>query len=230
MCGIFGYVAAHGQKFDPRRMDAIAQATEARGPHAFGFAWIDSRGRLRMFKRSGRISDYLGCLSMARDAQMLIGHCRYATHGRHENNLNNHPHACDGGWLVHNGIIHDHRDINEGYMLSPVTHCDSETLALLIEELDGTLVDRCLRASKICATGPLAMMALWRSPQRLVALRANGQPLHLGANKEGTYLASLATGLPSPRPLADDSAVSITTKNHETRVLRHGLSAVDVSA
>lgn len=230
MCGIFGFVAADGKKFDPRRMEAIARATEARGPHAFGFAWIDSRGRLRMFKRSGRIGSYLGCLAMAKDARMLVGHCRFATHGRPENNLNNHPHACDGGWLVHNGVIGAHEEINEGYMLSPVTHCDSETLALLIEEFDGTLVDRCLRASKVCASGALAMMALWRSPQRLVALRANGQPLSMGSCSDGTYLASLPTALPNPRSLPDDSAVSFSLKNHETRVLRYSLSNVDVHA
>jgi glucosamine--fructose-6-phosphate aminotransferase (isomerizing) len=230
MCGIFGYVAANGKQFDPRRLDTIAKATESRGHHAFGFAWVDSRGRLRMFKRSGRISDYLGALSMAKDARMLIGHCRFATHGKPENNLNNHPHPCDGGWLIHNGVIGDHEGINEGYMLSPVTRCDSETLALLIEELDGTLVDRCLRASKICANGALAMMALWRSPQRLVALRANGQPLNLGTNSEGTYLASLTCGLPNPRSLADNSAVSFSFKNDDVRVLRHSMSNVDVNA
>lgn len=230
MCGIFGYVAAEGKRFDPKRLEAIARATESRGHHAFGFAWIDARGRLKMFKRSGRITDYLGALSMARDARMLIGHCRFATHGRPENNLNNHPHTCDGGWIVHNGVIGAHEEINEGYMLSPVTRCDSETLALLIEELDGTLVDRALKASKICASGPLAMMGLWRSPQRLVALRANDQPLHTGANSDGTYLASLATGLPAARPLPDDSAISFSIKNHETRVLRHSLSSVEVTA
>jgi glucosamine 6-phosphate synthetase-like amidotransferase/phosphosugar isomerase protein len=225
MCGLFGYVATEGKQFDPKRMATIAKATEARGHHAFGFAWIDSRGRLRMFKRTGRISDYIGCLSMAKDARMLVGHCRYATHGRPENNLNNHPHPCDGGWLVHNGIIHEHEEINEGYMLSPVTNCDSETLCLLVEELDGALVDRCLTASKTCASGPLAMMALWRSPMRLVALRANNQPLHIGANSEGTYLASLCTGLPNARSLPNDSAVSFSVRN-----LRHSLSNVDVHA
>lgn len=230
MCGIFGYVAADGRQFDPRRLDAIVKATETRGPHAFGFAWIDSRGRLRMFKRAGRITDYLGALSMARDARMLIGHCRFATHGRPENNLNNHPHACDGGWLVHNGVIHAHEEINEGYMLSPVTHCDSETLALLIEGLDGTLVERCLKASKICASGALSMLALWRSPQRQVAVRANGQPLHVGSDSTGTYLASLQTALPDPRKVANNSALSFSIRNGVIRTLRHSLADVDVYA
>ena len=64
-----------------KRLEAIARVTMRRGPHAFGFAWIDSRGRLKMFKKTGRIVDHLSLLAMAQDAQFLIGHCRYATHG-----------------------------------------------------------------------------------------------------------------------------------------------------
>lgn len=59
MCGVFGFVS-NGGKINMERLQTIARATERRGPHSFGFAWIDARGRLRCFKQTGRISDHLG--------------------------------------------------------------------------------------------------------------------------------------------------------------------------
>ena len=70
---------------------------------------------------------------MARNARMLVGHCRWATHGDPRNNLNNHPHPADGGWIVHNGVVHNHEDLRRRVRPLAVTECDSEVLGLLIE-------------------------------------------------------------------------------------------------
>lgn len=225
MCGIFGWVADGDGRLDVPFLERVAVDTESRGPHAFGFAWIDGRNRLRMFKQSGRISDHLSLLRMARDARMLIGHCRYATHGSPSNNLNNHPHPCDGGWIVHNGVIGDYREINEGHCLHPVSACDSETLALLIEELDGTLIERCSAAVEECATSALAMLGLWRSPMRMVAARA-GNPLHWARYEEGFYLASNASALPNCGPADNGTALSFTIRDGRTHVVEYDVSVV----
>jgi glucosamine--fructose-6-phosphate aminotransferase (isomerizing) len=224
MCGVFGFVSEGGRGPNLGRLREMAKATESRGPHAFGFAWVDSRGRLKMFKAPGRISKNLGLLTMAEDAQMLIGHCRYATHGTPRNNLNNHPHPVDGGWFVHNGVIRNQPDLVEGYWLNPVTECDSEVLGLLIEELDGTLIERAIGAAQLCE-GPLALLALWRSPRRLIAVRA-GNPLHVGELAHGTYLASLKDGLPgTPFMLRDRSALSFAVKDNKTLMTAIALRA-----
>jgi glucosamine 6-phosphate synthetase-like amidotransferase/phosphosugar isomerase protein len=143
MCGVFGFVAKDDEKtIDLPTLKRIAVDTESRGPHAWGMAWIDSRGRLNCFKQTGRVSQALGLLAMARDARALIGHCRFATQGDPANNLNNHPFAADGGWIVHNGIIRGYEQLVADFDLHPVTECDSEALALLIEKLDGSLLER----------------------------------------------------------------------------------------
>jgi len=218
MCGIFGFVANNkDSRPSIKRLAEIAIATETRGRHAFGFAWIDSRNRLRMFKQTGRISDSLGMLSMMSDARMLIGHCRYATAGCYRNNLNNHPHPSDGGWIAHNGVISRAAELAEDHDLPLVTECDSEVLAQLIEDLDGTLVGRCEEASELAADSPLAMLGLWRNPNRLIALR-RGNPLSIGQSKSGHYFASLTRGLPSPQTVRDDSLLSFTWHGDRSEV------------
>lgn len=226
MCGIFGFVGKNDWTPHPERLKRIATTTEARGPHAFGLAWIDSRNRLRMYKQTGRITDHLGVLRMASDARMLIGHCRYATHGDARDNLNNHPHPVDGGWMVHNGVVRRHARINIEWDLHPISECDSETIALLIEALDGTVLERCATAAEIC--GPnFATAALWRNPNRMVLVR-NGNPLHIGIDKRGLYFGSLEGGLPGARELDDHSAIALSVRKGEVIAKRRDLADVPI--
>lgn len=204
MCGVFGFVAKGESAMSMSVIRRIAEVTERRGPHAWGLAWINRAGRLCMFKQTGRVSNALGMLSMARDATALVGHTRFATQGTPANNLNNHPHPCDGGWIVHNGRIPDYRWIIDRYRLHPVTDCDSEVLALLVEQLAGSLVERCADAATIAGSRKLVMLGLWK-PGRVVAVRA-GNPLHVGETRGGYYLASLAEGLPGDVNELDDNA------------------------
>jgi len=191
MCGVFGFVARDGKGPELGRLKRIAAATMARGPHAWGMAWIDSRGRLKCFKQTGRIVDALGLLAMAADARMLIGHCRYATQGAPENNLN-----------------------IEAEELFPVSDCDSEVLGLLIEKGSGSLLGRSIWAARH-VRGPLALLGLWSRPARLVALKA-GNPLCLGVEAKRYYLGSLPDGLPGEvRAFKDGQALEFTaSKTH----------------
>jgi len=206
MCGVFGFVG-QGAKGRPDlgKLVEIATVTERRGPHAFGFAWIDGRGRMGMYKQRGRITHNLGLLTMLADARMVIGHTRYATAGNPADNQNNHPHPCDGGWMVHNGVVAGHLDIAERLGLHPVTDCDSEVLAMLIADGRGKLKARCLGAAAVAEPMNLVMLGLWK-PGRLVAVR-KGNPLHLSRDTEGTYLASLADGLADPKVMGNDKAL-----------------------
>lgn len=197
MCGVFGFVSYDGKGPNIKRLEAIARVTMTRGRHAFGFAWLDFHGRLRMFKRTGRIVDHLGLLAMARDARFLVGHCRYATHGDPAQVANNHPHPADGGWIVHNGVIGQYDSIVTRNELQPVTECDSEVLGLLIEQASGTFRERSVQAVSEAAGGPLVMLGLWSRPGRMIAIR-HGNPLSVGmcGNGERYYLGSLPEGLP----------------------------------
>jgi glucosamine 6-phosphate synthetase-like amidotransferase/phosphosugar isomerase protein len=160
---------------------------------------------------------------MASDARMLIGHCRYATQDIPADNINNHPHPADGGWIVHNGQIRNYGQLVDAFDLSPVSACDSEVLGLLIEQGTGNVFDRCRDAVDMVGDGeeegtlfacqqPLVLLGLWPRPDRLVAIR-RGNPLHWSETAEGYYLASLADGLPGTvRALRDNTGSLFTRK------------------
>jgi len=195
MCGVFGFIARKNHDLDLVQLKRIARVTESRGTHAFGFAWVDGSGRLKMFKQAGKISDYLGMLNLAADARMLIGHCRLATHGKPEQNINNHPHPVDGGWLVHNGVVHGYQRLLEVHNLFPVSDCDSEVLGQLFEESEGTMVERTRLAVNATDLSNLVTLSLWNRPRRLIAVR-RGNPLWMSHDTTGTYLGSCTDDLP----------------------------------
>jgi glucosamine 6-phosphate synthetase-like amidotransferase/phosphosugar isomerase protein len=206
MCGTFGFVSRDGSPVNLDTLKRVAAVTATRGMHAWGLAWIDGHGRLKMFKQPGAITDSLGLLAIARDARVLIGRTRFATQGNPKNNLNNHPHPVDGGWFVHNGVILNYGSLIQRFNLWPVSNCDSEVLGLLIEQEEGRLIERCTSAVLSVQKSPLVFLGLWK-PGRLVAVR-QGNPLHLGTTKQGYFLASLADGLPGKvEEVADNEAV-----------------------
>jgi glucosamine 6-phosphate synthetase-like amidotransferase/phosphosugar isomerase protein len=220
MCGVFGFVSRDDGRMNLEVLARIAEVTGRRGPHAFGFAWIDRRGRMKCYKQTGRITDHLGLLRMAADSRMLIGHCRFATQGDPADNINNHPHPADGGWIVHNGQIREYQRVMDCFDLNPVSACDSEVLGLLVEQERGSLFNRCCAAVRAASedTGtlfgspPLVLLGVWPRPDRLVAIR-QGNPLHFSRTAQGFYLASLAHGLPgTPSALQDQTACLFTKK------------------
>jgi glucosamine--fructose-6-phosphate aminotransferase (isomerizing) len=204
MCGVFGFVSWKNRPPDLERLKRIAVVTERRGFHAFGFAWIDSTGRLHSYKQPGRISKNLDTLDRVAGCRMMIGHTRWATHGDPADNRNNHPHAAGDGWVVHNGVIWNYNRLAFMHGIRLKSKCDSEVLAGLIEQADGNLLDRCCSAVALVDARPLAMLGIWRNPDRVIAVR-DGNPLHAGYAYGGTYVGSLADELPGKVEMLKDS-------------------------
>jgi len=198
MCGIFGFVGAERNAGTLlKNLKRMARVNESRGAHSFGFAWIDSRDRLRHYRQPGPISRNLETLDRVADAKMFIGHCRYVTQGDPGHNINNHPHPSDGGWIVHNGSVHAYEKIADGYDLPLTSDCDSEVIGALIEQLDGDLKTRVQKAVNLCSRTDFSFMGIWPRPNRLVVVRA-GKPLFYGLRRGGfgQYFSSCRSGLP----------------------------------
>lgn len=194
MCGIFGFITKIGRGPDLARLRRLAAETQRRGHHAFGLAWLGPGGELHTFKRPGPATANLGDVGRCRGATIVLGHCRWATHGAPEDNRNNHPHPAGRGWLVHNGVVHNYTGLLRRHRLRPATECDSEVLGLLMMRPGGSIGRRAAWA--VAQTeGPLAMLGLWADPARLLVAR-RGNPLCFGETEHGIYFASLPDGLP----------------------------------
>jgi glucosamine--fructose-6-phosphate aminotransferase (isomerizing) len=217
MCGIFGFITKDGRGPDLARLRRIAAETQTRGDHAFGLAWIGAKGAIHTFKRPGPATAHLGDLDPCRGAAAMIGHCRWATHGRPEDNRNNHPHPAGRGWFVHNGVVTNHESLVRTFRLAPQTECDSEVLGLLMARFPGALGYRAARTAEV-ADGRLAILGLWRKPARLLIVR-NGNPLCFGETAGGVYFGSLPEGLPGKVTAITEKYVGVLT--FDGRRLRH---------
>ncbi len=166
-----------------------------------------------MFKSPGRITQWDETMTyLLRDARVLIGHCRWATHGHQSNNANNHPHPVDAGWLVHNGVIRNHRTLARDFGLCRSTDCDSEVIGLLFEQHGGTRLQRLANTCALIDSPPFACLALWGKPRQVIAAR-NGHPLHFGMNGADCYVASLPGALPGKAlPVPDRTLIDFTGK------------------
>jgi glucosamine 6-phosphate synthetase-like amidotransferase/phosphosugar isomerase protein len=209
MCGIFGFITKSGEGPKIDRLRRIALVTQSRGEHAFGLAWVEANGVIQTFKAPGPAEDHLDELDRCRNAQVVLGHCRYATHGWPGDNRNNHPHPAGKGYFVHNGVIHNHQELISRHSLATKSECDSEVLGQLMARCPGRLIQRSAWAANQ-ACGDLAVLGIWRKPTRLLIVR-RGRPLHFGESRDGYYLASLPEGLPgSARSIVDLSAHILT--------------------
>ncbi len=224
MCGLFGFISKSGRGPDLERLRRIALETQLRGDHAFGLAWVTSDGKLHAFKCPGSPAANLDALDQCQDARILVGHCRYATHGDPAENGNNHPHRAGRGWLVHNGVVRNHVDIARRYRLRTQTECDSEVLGLLMARIPGSLQRRAA-LSVDAADGPLAILGVWTSPARLLLVR-RGNPLWIGETRSAAYFGSLPGTFPNARPVPEGYAI-VHTLPLEPRVCKPGKTRHD---
>lgn len=205
MCGLFGFITSHGAGPEVHRLQQLALATQTRGTHAFGLAWLEADGAIQTWKQPAAAGRCLDQLDRCREALVVIGHCRYATHGSPLDHRNNHPHVAGRGYIMHNGVVWNHAELARRYGLRPRGQCDSEILGLLLARGSGTITRRAAWTTER-AIGDLALLGVWRRPSRLLVVR-RGNPLHVGQGPEGHYFASLPEGLPGPvRAMADHTA------------------------
>jgi len=212
MCGVFGFITREGKGPDIARLRRLALRTQTRGEHAFGLAWLNHRGIIHTYKRQGPAQNYLDDLEQCRNAVVLVGHCRFATHGSPADNRNNHPHPAGRGEIVHNGVVFNHDHLVRHYSLHPQSQCDSEILGLLMKRCSGTVAQRAAWTANQ-TLGDQAILGVWRNPARLLIVR-RGRPLCFGYDPDGCYLASLPEGLPGKvHGVADGSTCVMAYRN-----------------
>lgn len=209
MCGIFGFISSQGEGPSISRLRRLALIMQSRGEHAFGLAWLEASGTIQTFKQPGAAKFHLDELERCRNAVVMVGHCRFATHGSPLDNRNNHPHVAGSGYLVHNGVVLNYHDLAHRHRLKLGSQCDSEVLGMLMTRCAGTIAERSAWMAGQ-ALGDLAMLGIWRRPARLLVAR-RGRPLHFGEGRRGFYFASLPLGLPGQVKAVADCSTRVLT-------------------
>jgi glucosamine--fructose-6-phosphate aminotransferase (isomerizing) len=200
MCGIIGYVGPQGTDVTSILLDGLSKL-EYRGYDSAGIAVLTSTGHLELHRRAGKIANLVATVengSYPHPGPIGIGHTRWATHGR-PNDENAHPHPDCTGLItvVHNGIIENYVELRQE--LETIGHAfrsetDTEVLAHLIEyayfgaaQHDLTMAVR-MALKRVTGSYAIAVVCGER-PDELVGARCNG-PLIVGLGEHEQFLAS----------------------------------------
>ena len=203
MCGIVGYVGkrpvqdlllAGLTRLEYRGYDSAGISVIA-GEEIESVRAVGNLDRLREAVANGADGDGGSVAVATRPATTGIGHTRWATHGR-ENEENAHPHFDTTGsvHVVVNGIVENYMALKErlidmGAVFTSET--DAEVIAHLISHhlAAGDLVEA-VRAAYAELDGHFAFVAMRRNePDVLVGARKEC-PLVVGIGDEETFLAS----------------------------------------
>jgi glutamine---fructose-6-phosphate transaminase (isomerizing) len=193
MCGIVGYVGP--QQATPILLEGLRRL-EYRGYDSAGIAVVSSSGEMQVRKSAGKLQNLRSAVAVLEpDGCMGIGHTRWATHGR-PNDDNAHPHSdcSENLTVVHNGIIENYAALRDELVARGHTfrsETDTEVLAHLIEDAlpaSGDLVTA-VRAALGRVTGTYSIAVVSREhPDRVVGARQTG-PLIAGLGDGENFLA-----------------------------------------
>jgi len=192
MCGIFAYT---GEKNAGGVLLDGLTSLEYRGYDSAGIYTPESGG----VKAVGPVSHLRRKIPAGFFGTSGIAHLRWATHGE-PTEINAHPHHdCTGDiWLVHNGIIENHKELRERLKAAGHTfqsETDTEVLSHLIEEHLKTEKDfekaafAALREVK--GTFGLAIQHA-KEPGKVIGARM-GAPIVLGLGDGENFIASDAS-------------------------------------
>lgn len=222
MCGIVGYI---GKKQAYSVIIKGLQRLEYRGYDSAGVALLN--GDLNVYKKQGKVSALHDFAKEKKlDANVGIGHTRWATHGV-PSDRNAHPHVSNSGRLVmiHNGIIENYAAIKtelakKGYTFNSDT--DSEVFINFIEDIfQNTKVDlaEAVRLALTKIIGAYAIVILDRDNPDLMIAARKGSPLVVGLGKDEFFLASDATPIieyTNEVVYLDDQEIAIIENNNLT--------------
>ncbi len=189
MCGIFGYIGKRDNALEV--VIKGLQKLEYRGYDSWGVT-TDLNDELFCKKSIGKISDVSLDDFKDKNANLAIGHTRWATHGG-VTDANAHPHFDKEKTVavVHNGIIENYLEIKKELGEENfVSDTDTEVIAHLIAKYRKELSfkDAVLKAVNRFK-GRFAIVVLNVGENYIIAAR-RGSPLIVGVGENECFLAS----------------------------------------
>ena len=217
MCGIIGYIGARNAQ------DVVVKGLkrlEYRGYDSAGIAVIDDS--LKVTKCKGKVAKLEAMLSKTNEADIGIGHTRWATHGE-PNDVNSHPHTSTNGKIavVHNGIIENYAALkvqlqSQGHVFYSDT--DTEIIAKLIEQFyknpDVLSLEKAVQLATQQVNGTYGLAVLHEDFPDLMVVARRGSPLLLGVGNDEMMVASDASAV------AEYTDKVVYLDDNETAVVR----------
>jgi len=220
MCGIIGYTGR--EKALPVLLRGL-KLLEYRGYDSSGLS-LGSQGRIRTFKKAGKLSELEPVLPTAAKETAGIGHTRWATHGR-PTDANAHPHLGSRGRVAvaHNGIIDNHAALRaelEAGGVAFASETDTEVIAQLVEAALAQAPTAGPEAAVVSAVGRLqgtfGVAVLFADYPGLVVGARSGSPLVVGIGEGECFLAS------DPAAFGGSAREAVFLRDGEIAVLRPG--------
>jgi glutamine---fructose-6-phosphate transaminase (isomerizing) len=207
MCGIVAYA---GIRLDKDPLEVVMNGLkrlEYRGYDSAGISFFTGHTVLRTIKSPGRLKALEEKLRAASiidfsSHRIATGHTRWATHG--EPSIENaHPHNdCTGRIsVVHNGIIENHRQLQEwlkleGHIFTSST--DTEILPHLIEHSlnhEKKTLEKAIQDILRQVTGSYAIAVMYRDEPDKIVVARHGSPLLIGLGEDEFFAASDASAI-----------------------------------
>ena len=193
---------------------------EYRGYDSAGVAVIQDE--LTVTKCKGKVAKLEAMLSNTNDAEIGIGHTRWATHGE-PNDTNSHPHTSTNGKIavVHNGIIENYTALkvqlqSQGHVFYSET--DTEIMAKLIEQFykdsDVLSLEKAVQLATQQVNGTYGLAVLHEDFPDLMVVSRRGSPLLLGVGDNEMIVASDASAV------AEYTDKVVYLDDNETAVIR----------
>lgn len=196
MCGIVGYI---GNQDSKEILLKGLEKLEYRGYDSAGIALKNAEG-VHVFKEKGRIADLRAIVDESVQAQIGIGHTRWATHGI-PSKTNSHPHQSASGrfTLVHNGVIENYEHLKREYLadVSFTSDTDTEVVVQLIEKFVGEGLEVLVAFRKTLALlqGSYAIAFLDEKGTDTLYVAKNKSPLLVGLGEGFNVVASDAMAM-----------------------------------
>ena len=205
MCGIVGYI---GTQAATEILISGLERLEYRGYDSAGIATVEE-GQIGCVKAKGKLFNLREKLEHSiNNAQIGIGHTRWATHGKPEEH-NAHPHLNAERTLavVQNGIIENYLELKEELISKGVEFCsqtDTEVIPHLITQFlaeSASLLDAIQKAiARLSGAFAIAVVSA-EHPYELIVARQQA-PLVLGFGQGEFFCASDITAvLPHTRTI-----------------------------